>query len=402
VYVVSDVPENLIVDFDSNCDDGNDANHFMRVYTRQSDGEFDCEFLDNTRCEDGGQTMSASIDPSDRDYLIVVSADGTDRNDANYNLDVSCSTSHFVLIQFMGNNDNTANTIFCLGVDNTNAGQDLELKPCNPDDNNMLWELDDDRLLRLRANDGRCMGVSNTNNNQVVELFNCDPGRDNQRWRYDSQGADEFSVVSNNDRCITTEDGADPTNGDRITVTTCDGNSDQRWNYGFINPLLSPTSSSSDEYCYSDEDIFNVESDNENLPRGSYDSNACLEPSDVFETEDNLRNTYLFYNTQGIPFTLNIVSDCSSGRGIDSSDSAGFTLYRIYEVDEDDNSNQDEFECRFSGKTECKKESDEDQTVTFNLDGQKRYLFVATGSIELVPICEVDDSCTEGLTDARL
>jgi len=402
VYLVSDVPENenLIVDFDSNCDDdGNDANNFMRVYTKQSDGEYDCEFLDNTRCEDDRQTMSAVVDPSDRDYLIVVTADGSDGNDANYNLDVSCSTSHYVLIQFRGNNDNTN---FCIGVDNSNSGQDVELKRCDPDDNNMLWELDDDRLLRLRANDGRCMGVANTNNNQVVELVNCNPDRDNQRWRYDSQGDNEFSVVSNNNRCITTEDGADPSNGDRITITNCDGNSDQRWNYGFVNPLLPSTSSSSDEYCFSDENIINVESDNENLPRGSYDNNACLEPSDVFETEDNLRNAYLFYDTQGIEFTLSIVSDCSSGRGIDSSDSAGYTLYRVYEVDEDDNSNQDEFECRFSAKTECKKESDEDQTVSFNLDGQKRYLFVATGSIELVPICEVDDSCTAGLADARV
>lgn len=136
-----------------------------------------------------------------------------------------------------------------------------------------------------------------------------------------------------------------------------------------------------------------IKSDNENLPTGSYDRNACLRESDVFDTTDNLRNTWRYYDTQGIPFTLSVTSDCESGRGIDDSDSAGYTLYRLYEVD--DSGSTTEFECIHSEKTECKEESDGKLTKTFQrLDGSKRYLFVATGSIELVTVCDVSDDCT--------
>ena len=134
-------------------------------------------------------------------------------------------------------------------------------------------------------------------------------------------------------------------------------------------------------------------SDNENLPNGNYDRNACLRESEVFETTNNLRNTWRYYDTQGIPFTLKVESDCGSGRGIDDSDSAGYTLYRIYEVD--DSGSTTEFECIHAIKTECKEESDgvlEDEFP--RLDGDKRYLFVATGSIELVTVCDVSDDCT--------
>ena len=106
-----------------------------------------------------------------------------------------------------------------------------------------------------------------------------------------------------------------------------------------------------------------------------------------------MRNTWRYYDTQGIPFTLSVTSDCGSGRGIDDSDSAGYTLYRIYEVD--DSASTTEFECIQSIKTECKEESDGVLEQEFNqLDGDKRYLFVATGSIELVTVCDVSDDCT--------
>ena len=61
----------------------------------------------------------------------------------------------------------------------------------------------------------------------------------------------------------------------------------------------------------------------------------------------------------------------------------------------DDSSSTTEFECIQSIKTECEEESDGVLTEEFNqLDGDKRYLFVATGSIELVTVCDVSDDCT--------
>lgn len=61
----------------------------------------------------------------------------------------------------------------------------------------------------------------------------------------------------------------------------------------------------------------------------------------------------------------------------------------------DDSGSTTEFECIQSVKTECKEEADGVLTETFQrLDGGKRYLFVATGSIELVTVCDVSDDCT--------
>lgn len=383
--------ENLVVDFESTCDDdGDDSDTWMRVFTEESDGEWDCQYIDTTACIDRRTTMRAVVDNNnERNYLVVVSADGSDDDDAEYDIELSCSVSNYVLIQLRGDDEQFN---LCIGVNNAVNGANLILRTCTENDSRLEWELDRDRLLRLRADNDLCAGVSNLNNNQPVQLFECDSAIDNQLWRYDSRNDFEISLSSAS-RCMTTENGSNPLAGDQITISACDGNFDQAWNYGRLNPFPSPTPNSDDEYCDADQLLLNVDSDNENLPTGSYDRNACLRESDVFDTTDNLRNTWRYYDTQGIPFTLSVTSDCGSGRGIDDSDSAGYTLYRLYEVD--DSGSTTEFECIQSEKTECKEESDGKLTKTFQrLDGSKRYLFVATGSIELVTVCDVSDDCT--------
>ena len=125
------------------------------------------------------------------------------------------------------------NSIFCLGV---NTGENVVLRECNMADDRMLWDLSDDGFLILRARSDRldpsglCAGATNRNNNQVVELFECDPSLENRRWRFNASGGFDFSLSDSN-VCMTTEDGNDLELGDAITITQCDGNIDQRWDY---------------------------------------------------------------------------------------------------------------------------------------------------------------------------
>lgn len=147
--------------------------------------------------------------------------------------------------------------------------------------------------------------------------------------------------------------------------------------------------------------------DNENLPAGLYDRNACLKVSDVFETTNNLRSGWRYFDTQGIPFTLEVTKDC----GKDNSDSSEYSLYRIYEVDESGSTT--EFECVQSLKTGCNVESDSELIGTFQLlDGHKRYLFVVTNRPpprhsssscslgEEVAVCDSNDrGCNESEID---
>jgi len=249
--------ENLVVDFKSTCDDdGDDGDTYMRVFTEESDREWDCQYIDATVCIDRRRTMRAVVDNNkEQDYLVVVSADGSDGDSADYTIELSCSASNFVLIQFRGDNEQFN---FCLGVSNAVEGENLTLRSCDEDDNRMLWELDENRLLRLQAGNNLCAGVSKTNNNEVVELFECDDAIENQRWRYDTRQDFEFSVSSTN-ICMTTEDGSNPLVGDSVTITSCDGNFDQAWNYGRLNPFPSPTPNTDDEYCDTEDLLLNVD-----------------------------------------------------------------------------------------------------------------------------------------------
>jgi hypothetical protein len=251
--------ENLVVEFDSTCDDdGDDSDTWMRVFTAESDGEWDCQYIDTTVCIDRRNTMRAVVDNNkERDYLIVVSADGSDNDDAEYTIDLSCSVSNYVLIQLRGDDEQFN---LCIGVTNAVNGANLILRTCSENDSRLQWELDDDRLLRLGADNDLCAGVSNRNNNQVVELFECNSTIDNRLWRYDSRNDFEISLSSAN-VCMTTENGSNPLSGDKITITACDGNFDQAWNYGRLNPFPSPTPNFDDEYCRSIADplLLNVD-----------------------------------------------------------------------------------------------------------------------------------------------
>jgi len=258
VYKVRPSGQNdLVVEFDSQCDDdGNDSDTWMRVFTEESDGEWDCQYIDTTDCIDKRNTMRAVVDNNnERDYLIVVSADGSDDDDADYTIDLSCSVSNYVLLQLRGDDEQFN---LCIGVTNAVNGANLILRTCEDNDSRLLWELDDDRLLRLQEDSDLCAGVSNRNNNQVVELFECDSEIDNGLWRYDSRGDFEISLSSAS-VCMTTEDGSNPRTGDAITITSCDGNFDQAWNYGRLNPFPSPTPNSDDEYCGADPLLLNVD-----------------------------------------------------------------------------------------------------------------------------------------------
>ena len=258
VYKVRPSGQNdLVVEFDSQCDDdGNDSDTWMRVFTEESDGEWDCQYIDTTDCIDKRNTMRAVVDNNnERDYLVVVSADGSDDDDADYTIDLSCSVSNYVLLQLRGDDEQFN---LCIGVTNAVNGANLILRTCEDNDSRLLWELDDDRLLRLQEDSDLCAGVSNRNNNQVVELFECDSEIDNRLWRYDSRGDFEISLSSAS-VCMTTEDGSNPRTGDAITITSCDGNFDQAWNYGRLNPFPSPTPNSDDEYCGADPLLLNVD-----------------------------------------------------------------------------------------------------------------------------------------------
>ena len=131
------------------------------------------------------------------------------------------------LVRFRGNSS------FCVGVNNPLPGENLILRECNMMDDHMLWYLYDDGLLRLRARSDRldplCAGATNRNNNRPVEIFSCEPSP-NLMWRFNASGNFDFRL-SDSSVCITTEDVSDPKSGDAITITQCDGNIDQRWDY---------------------------------------------------------------------------------------------------------------------------------------------------------------------------
>jgi len=249
--------ENLVVDFESTCDDdGDDSDTWMRVFTEESDGEWDCQYIDTTACIDRRTTMKAVVDNNnERNYLVVVSADGSDDDDAEYDIELSCSVSNYVLIQLRGDDEQFN---LCIGVNNAVNGANLILRTCTENDSRLEWELDGDRLLRLRADNDLCAGVSNQNNNQPVELFECDSAIEDRLWRYDSRNDFEISLSSAS-RCMTTENGSNPLSGDQITISACDGNFDQAWNYGRLNPFPSPTPNSDDEYCDADQLLLNVD-----------------------------------------------------------------------------------------------------------------------------------------------
>lgn len=250
---VSGEDESLVVDFESTCEDyGKESETYMRVFAEEPNGSWHCQYIDTTACIDRRRTMKAVVDNNnERDYLVVVTADGSDLDDAAYTINFSCSPSNYVLLQFRGD---AMQFNFCLGVFNAINGENLVLRSCDETDNRMLWELNDDRLLRLRAGNDLCAGVTNRNNNQVVELFECDANNENQRWRYDNKGDFEFSIPGT-DNCMTTEDPSIPQTGDAITLTSCGGNFGQAWNYGRLNSLPSPTPHADDEYCNERENL---------------------------------------------------------------------------------------------------------------------------------------------------
>ena len=125
-------------------------------------------------------------------------------------------SSDYVMYQVFGSTDQ------CLGVDDANEFTILQLIQCDEDNDFGLWSLDDDNLLRLKANPNRC--AQRTGTGERVELRNCVIGRSNQEWRYDG-GSNELRL-SGSSQCM--EYGSSSVGQDIFTYS-CDGQSNQRW-----------------------------------------------------------------------------------------------------------------------------------------------------------------------------
>mmetsp|Transcript_20786 Transcript_20786/g.44976 ORF Transcript_20786/g.44976 Transcript_20786/m.44976 type:complete len:1204 (+) Transcript_20786:307-3918(+) len=115
-----------------------------------------------------------------------------------------------------------SNTARCLGVDDTEEFTILQLTECDDDNDLRLWSLDDDDLLRLKADPNRC--AERTGTGGQVELQSCVVGRSNQEWRYDGS-RNELRLVSSNE-CM--EYGSTSV-GEDIWTYECNGESNQEW-----------------------------------------------------------------------------------------------------------------------------------------------------------------------------
>jgi len=399
VYRVTnnDSDQYLSIDLTSSCrDDGDDADTYVRVYEEQSNGDWDCEYWSSTYCVDGYRAVSTTVDPHQRDFLIIVSADGTDRDQTDFDLELGCDDDEDEYEQIRLRQDPD----LCFGVSRASADTPIELFSCDDDTDLLLWTLDNNRLSRLRGFN-LCAQIDGAYQDGTgLLLQSCNRNRANQKWRYDRFNDNEISSEGDSRFCLTYDTGRDsPREGHSVEIDSCSGDNRQEWLFArsTSNPSPSPpTASPSDLYCF-DDVTRNVEDDSQRLPTdGTYRDLSCIDPDDVFDDTSNILNTYEIVSTEGIEQTIRITSRCNGSTGDgddDGDDDAGTTLFRIYQIVEDRDGDVEEYRCRRSGRTTC--DSGTSDSLSFTLDGSQRYLVVATGVRVDVVECEIsDEGCT--------
>jgi len=126
----------------------------------------------------------------------------------------------------------------CLGVDGTSTGTQVEVLECDSGNNNRLWRLDSNNRLRLAANTDRCASrdSSSSSSSNFISIESCSNNDDKQDWEYNVNRDYEFQSGGSTTLCFQ----YDSTSvGTSITARTCDGGSDQEFDFSFyevINP----------------------------------------------------------------------------------------------------------------------------------------------------------------------
>mmetsp|Transcript_6314 Transcript_6314/g.10535 ORF Transcript_6314/g.10535 Transcript_6314/m.10535 type:complete len:1221 (-) Transcript_6314:52-3714(-) len=126
----------------------------------------------------------------------------------------------------------------CLGVDGTSTGTQVEVLECDGGNNNRLWRLDSNNRLRLAANTDRCASrdSSSSSSSNFISIESCSNNDDKQDWEYNVNRDYEFQSGGSTTLCFQYDS---TTVGTSITARTCDGGSDQEFDFSFyevINP----------------------------------------------------------------------------------------------------------------------------------------------------------------------
>mmetsp|Transcript_2662 Transcript_2662/g.6964 ORF Transcript_2662/g.6964 Transcript_2662/m.6964 type:complete len:719 (-) Transcript_2662:255-2411(-) len=101
VYEVTDFDngdeEGLDIELDYDCSNGDDADVILRVFEKTSQSNWDCVYIGSTDCNNNeNEIADVEIKNNDgKDFLVVVSSDGTDQSDnkdlKDFNLMVACA-----------------------------------------------------------------------------------------------------------------------------------------------------------------------------------------------------------------------------------------------------------------------------------------------------------------------
>jgi len=126
----------------------------------------------------------------------------------------------------------------CLGVDGTSTGMQVQIFECDSGNNNRLWRLDSNNRLRLAANTDRCVtrDSSSSSSNNRIRIESCSNSDDNQDWEYNLNQDYEFRSGGSTTLCFQYDSNSI---GTLITARTCDGGSNQEFDFSFyeeINP----------------------------------------------------------------------------------------------------------------------------------------------------------------------
>jgi len=152
---------------------------------------------------------------SDVEVLAYTCDAGADQK-WEYGPDSAEDSGDYIMYQVFGKTDR------CLGADNANEFTILQLLECDDENEFGLWFLDEDNLLRLKANPNRCAQRIGTG--ERVELRSCVVGRSNQEWRYDSENSE--LRLSGSSQCM---EYSNSNIGQDVFTYSCNGLSNQLW-----------------------------------------------------------------------------------------------------------------------------------------------------------------------------
>lgn len=123
-----------------------------------------------------------------------------------------------------------ADSSFCVdqAAGSTDAGLMIEIWNCHGG-SNQLWIYGMDKTIRS-VNGGLCLDVCGGNGGAgtLVDQWYCGSYQQNQMWNYNSAAGGTLSPSYDYSLCLTI---SEPGNGVFLQLQTCDGGTNQQWNF---------------------------------------------------------------------------------------------------------------------------------------------------------------------------